>query len=144
MSPFGVVGFFSPATLSFQSCQITWVTSIRFAVVAHVVPSDVTEQWRPRGYTPANITLQWKLPVSYSTSLCWTGLRSRATDCVLICSTCSLWRLLGRTAGPIKQSYRVGLTERGNFSGWCASQPPNCLLVELQSRLSPVKCATFR
>lgn len=63
MSPFGLV-FFSCHVVSFHSCQITWVTSVRFAVVAHVVPSDVTEERRLRGYVAANITLQWKLPVS--------------------------------------------------------------------------------
>lgn len=137
---------FSDHAVPFHLCQISWVSPIRFAVV-HVMQSEVTEQWRPRGYIPANITLQWKLPASYSAPLCWTGLRSRATDCVLICSTCSLWRLLGRTARPINQSYRARVPaciERGRFLGWHTSQRLDCLLVELWSRLSPVKCAMFR
>lgn len=138
---------FSDHAVPFHPCQISWVNPIRFAAVVHVMQSEVTEQRRPRGYIPANITLQWKLPASYSAPLCWTGLRSRATDCVLICSTCSLWQLLGRTARPINQSYRARVPaciERGGFLGWCTSQPLDCLLVELWSRLSPVKCAMFR
>lgn len=88
----------------FYNCQISWLTSISFPIVFLVLQSEVTEQQRPRGYISASITFQWKLPVSYSGPLWWIELQSGAADCVLICSTCSLWRLLGRAARSIKQT----------------------------------------
>lgn len=50
----------------FYKCQISWVTSISFPIVFLVLQSEVIEQQRVRGYISANITFQWKLPVSYS------------------------------------------------------------------------------
>lgn len=97
--------FFPAAILSpFYNCQISWVTPISFAIVFCVLQSEVTEQQRPGEYTSANVTFQWKLPVSYSEPLWWIELLSGAPDCVLICSTCSLWRLQGRAARSIKQT----------------------------------------
>lgn len=94
----------------FYHCQISCVAPLRsprcFSHLANL--SEFTEQHRPKGYICANITFQWKLPVSYSGPLWWIELQSGAADCVLICSTCSLWRLLEKAARPIKQTWRAG------------------------------------
>lgn len=86
---------------------VVWLHSVP-PVVFLILQSEFTEQHRPKGHICANITFQWKLPVSYSGPLWWIELQSGAADCVLICSTCSLWRLLEKAARPIKQTWRAG------------------------------------